>query len=280
MVVKELFFANTAVAFWRSRARLNRHGYRWTSSALLSIFAKYMPFPLAHPAAVLPLRRYCPRWLSFPALGIGSLCPDMGYAFGGLNVQKFSHQLIGGIVFGLPAGLLALWLFHRARSLVVRYLPESYQRILLPLCQRPLGSPLILVVSLLIGIEMHLLLDSFTHKDGWMTEHLAILQFPLFLHGHRTLRVCHVLWYLCSFTGIVWVCLVYQRWWARVAAFSARTSGGAQLGNAILLASAVMFLSVGHHLTRHWSVSFVEGAFTLLVLVVFVLRTRTLLEKK
>ena len=27
-----------------------------------------MPFTLAHPAAVLPLKRFCPRYLSFPAL--------------------------------------------------------------------------------------------------------------------------------------------------------------------------------------------------------------------
>jgi len=33
-----------------------------------------MPFPLAHPAAVLPLKRFCPQRLSFSALVIGALC--------------------------------------------------------------------------------------------------------------------------------------------------------------------------------------------------------------
>ncbi|MFX7840593.1 DUF4184 family protein, partial [Acinetobacter baumannii] len=27
-----------------------------------------MPWTFAHPAAMLPLRRLCPRWLSWPAL--------------------------------------------------------------------------------------------------------------------------------------------------------------------------------------------------------------------
>ena len=235
-----------------------------------------MPFPLAHPAAVLSLRRYCPRWLSFPALVIGSLSPDMGYAFGKLGVQKFSHQLAGGILFCLPAGLLALAVLHRLWPVVVRLLPDVYRRPLLPLCQRPLGSPLILVVSLLIGTATHLLLDSFTHKDGWLTQHLVVLQFPLYEYGHRTFRICHLLWYLCSFTGITWVCLVYQEWLARISASAKVASPGARFGNAVLLASAVMIVSGSHYITRHWSANFVEGAFTLLILAVFAMRTGTL----
>ena len=34
-----------------------------------------MPFTLAHPAAVLPLR----RWLWFPGLVAGAVAPDVGY---------------------------------------------------------------------------------------------------------------------------------------------------------------------------------------------------------
>ncbi|MFA6564473.1 MAG: DUF4184 family protein [Verrucomicrobiia bacterium] len=239
-----------------------------------------MPFPLAHPAAVLSLRRYCPRWLSLPALIIGSLSPDMGYAFGALRVQDFSHRLFDGLLFCLPAGLLALIVFHRLCPLVVRCLPDVYRRELLPLSQHPLGSPWILIVSLLIGAVTHLLLDSFTHKDGWMTEHLAVLQFPLYEHGHRTFRVCHILWYLCSFVGIIWVCLVYQEWLAKVGASAQVASGRARFGNAVLLAVAVMVMSGSHYLTRHWWANFVEGAFTLLILLVFVLRAGALSKAK
>ena len=51
------------------------------SSCRLWYIFSLMPFPLAHPAAVLPFRRYCSRWLNFPALVIGSLVPDLGYLF-------------------------------------------------------------------------------------------------------------------------------------------------------------------------------------------------------
>ena len=236
-----------------------------------------MPFPLAHPAAVLPLRRYCPRWLSFPALIIGSLSPDMGYVFtiAGIEIQRFSHQLVG-LVFCLPAGLLALWVCHRMCPLAIRFLPETYRRVLLPLCQRPIGPPVAILVSLLVGALTHQFLDSFTHKDGWLTEQLAVLQLPLYQRGHRTFRTCHLLWYFCSFAGITWVCLAYQDWLAKTGLSAKVASGGERLGNAILLAATVMVMSAGHYLTRHWSANFIEGACTLLILLLFARRTGTL----
>src|SRR6266404_5342332 len=61
-----------------------------------------MAFPLAHPAAVLPLRRYCPRGFNFAALVVGSLSPDAGYLFGQRNVDEFSHRVVGSFGFCLP----------------------------------------------------------------------------------------------------------------------------------------------------------------------------------
>jgi hypothetical protein len=61
-----------------------------------ALFIKTMPFPVAHLAAVLPLRRYCPRYLSFPALVVGSLSPDLGYLFGHLHTDWFSHRFWAG----------------------------------------------------------------------------------------------------------------------------------------------------------------------------------------
>lgn len=240
-----------------------------------------MPFPLAHPAAVLPLRRYCPRWLSFPALIIGSLSPDMGYAFSfaGVEVQRFSHRLVG-IAFCLPVGLLALWGLHRLSRWLVRFLPEVYRTALLPLCQRPLGPLAAILVTLLIGTMTHLFLDSFTHKEGWLTGQLEILQVPLYHYGRRTFRVCHLFWYVCSFVGIIYVCLAYQDWLAKIRGFTTAASRGSRWGNAVLLASAVMFVSASHYLTRHWSANFVEGAFALVILVLFALRTGTLSQTR
>jgi hypothetical protein len=63
---------------------------------LLYYLGSGMPYPLAHPAAVLPLRRLCPRRLSFPALVVGSLCPDVGYPLG---VSRFSHSFSQELLF-------------------------------------------------------------------------------------------------------------------------------------------------------------------------------------
>src|SRR6266478_4359327 len=115
-----------------------------------------MPFPLAHPAAVLPLRRYCPRFFSFPALVLGSITPDLGYFFGKSSVDEFSHRLLGSVVFCLPIGLILLGLFYMLRSAVVGILPVRYQRVFQPLCQRPPGSLFVNVLSLLLGAWTHL----------------------------------------------------------------------------------------------------------------------------
>src|ERR1700685_2244171 len=105
-----------------------------------------MPFTFAHPAAILPLRRFCPRFFSFPALVIGSLCPDAGYCFGTLDMDDFSHSLKGSIEFCLPVGVVMLGFFYGLRLPVVEMLPERHRKFFLPLCRRPIGSPLTVII--------------------------------------------------------------------------------------------------------------------------------------
>jgi hypothetical protein len=207
-----------------------------------------MPFPLAHPAAVLPLRRYCPRWLSLPALVIGSLCPDAGYLFGEVPVDEFSHQLLGSIGFCVPAGLLLVVLFYWLRLPLVRVLPASYQQAFIPLCKRPRGSFWVIVISLLIGAWTHQFWDSFTHKDGWFVEHLPLLQSPVIALAGRTAKVCHLLWYGCSFAGVVWLFLVFERWMRANVSGCAGASGIAVLRDAVLVAILVVPIELVHHL--------------------------------
>jgi hypothetical protein len=98
-----------------------------------------MPFPLAHPAAVLPLKRYCSRWLNFPALVIGSLVPDAAYLSRSDDISSLSHQLFGSLVFGLPVGFLMLAVLYALRLPAVDMLPNSGRRLFLTLCRRPIG---------------------------------------------------------------------------------------------------------------------------------------------
>lgn len=171
-----------------------------------------MPFTLAHPAAVLPLRRFCPRIFSFPALVVGSMSPDAGYCFGSLHLEDLSHTWIGSVKFSLPVGLVMLGFFYGLRQPIVENLPERHRKIFEPFCLHPVGSPLAVVISLMVGIWIHLLLDSFTHKQGWLVENLPMLQTPIFSVGTHDFRIFNLLWYLCSFAGVAWLYFAWEQW--------------------------------------------------------------------
>lgn len=209
-----------------------------------------MAFPLAHPAAVLPLRRFCPRWLCFPALVVGSVSPDLGYILQAKHLDMFTHELVGSIVFCLPVGILAMLLFYALRAPAVRILPEPYQHVLLPLCRLPRASFWAVLFSLLIGTWTHLLWDSCTHKDGWWVQHIPVLQATLFTVGYRTARVCLLLWYASSFAGMIWLVLAFEKWKQTRVEGRAGVSGKAVLRDAVLVALLLLPIGLVHHLLR------------------------------
>jgi hypothetical protein len=209
-----------------------------------------MPFPLAHPAAVLPLRRYCPQRLNFAALVIGSLAPDASYLLGEKAGGAFGHSLLGSVAFCLPVGIVLVALFYGLRSPVVKMLPAPYPQLFLPFCRRPLGPLWLVVVSLLIGVWTHLLWDSFTHKDGWCVEHLPVLQCVVVSWGNRTARVCHLLWYGCSFAGMIWLFLAFENWKQACLKESAGAPRKAVLRDAVLVAILVLPIELVHHLVQ------------------------------
>src|SRR5215471_2898907 len=104
-----------------------------------------MAFPLAHPAAVLPFRRWF-KWLNFPALVIGSLVPDAGYLVPPFD--ELSHRFLGSLVFGLPVGGVILAAFYALRMPVAVRMPRAIRRSILQVCERPLGPLWIAALSL------------------------------------------------------------------------------------------------------------------------------------
>jgi hypothetical protein len=206
-----------------------------------------MPFPLAHPAAVLPLRRLCPRRFNFPALVIGSLCPDVGYGFGRLHLDQFSHRfLAGSFGFCLPVGLLLVLLFYRLRWPVVQRLPARHRRIFEPLCLRPAGSLWVVVISLLVGAWTHIFLDSLTHANGWLVEHLPVLQTSLGA-GNFSLQVCDLLYSITTFVGVLWLALAYLNWLERAAETRNWIWPGFKYAAGLLLAAFTLLLSFASH---------------------------------
>jgi hypothetical protein len=226
-----------------------------------------MPFPLAHPAAVLPLRRCCPRQLNFPALVIGSLTPDLGYAFGNLHVDWFSHRFwAGSLGFCLPAGLVLVAAFYSLRRPMVGILPARYQQALLPLCDRGAGSPVRIVVSLLIGAWTHILLDSVTHEDGWMVEHLPGLRRLLPSFGKEPLPVYDLLYAACTFFGVAWLAHSYLRWLDRIALASRPSRPAGSLCWSLPLAASILVLSLVSRGPHRW-IGVITGGIAALMLV-------------
>ena len=159
-----------------------------------------MPFPLAHPVAALPFKRYCPRYLSFPALVVGSLVPDLGYYF---RAGEFTHNLIpGGVVFDLPAALCILVVFQVARRLLISRLPPRWQHML----AMPRGSwrhnCVAIPLSALIGVWTHLFLDSMTHADGWLVLHIHLLQRGFALGAEHEYSFYDALYVAWTFFGV------------------------------------------------------------------------------
>ena len=122
-----------------------------------------MPFTLAHPAIIMPLAKI--RFLSLPALIIGSMSPDFQYLILLKCNGHFSHTLVGVFLFCFPIGLL-LFLFWRHFAVYWK---------LEPMRKSCLGEHNILQVSasLLIGALSHVFWDAFTHNNG-----LFVVIFP------------------------------------------------------------------------------------------------------
>ena len=133
-----------------------------------------MPYPFAHPAAVLPLAPLMGRLAAPSALVIGSVVPDLWY-FVPLVSREASHSPAGLFWFCLPVGLAAYALFHLLlkRPLIALLSPRLAGF-------TSAGMPAVpwyaVVASLLVGVLTHIAWDGLTHSDGpaWL-QHASTL---------------------------------------------------------------------------------------------------------
>jgi hypothetical protein len=174
-----------------------------------------MPWTFAHPAAVLPLRRLCPRWLSLPALILGTLAPDLGYYAGLLDWSTFCHTPLGIAAGCLPLGLVLLALLLRFSRLLTVLIPAPHRQIVRGQLQRPARAlPIelaVAVLSILLGAATHVLWDSFTHAGRWGVALAPFLDEPAFIAAGRQFRVFNVLQHLSTALGLAAMAVVYRR---------------------------------------------------------------------
>jgi hypothetical protein len=186
--------------------------------------------------------------LNFPALAAGSISPDVGYVFGETGISDLSHTLVGGLPFGLVVGLLLLACYYAVGPLVARRLPAPLREVLLPIFSAPRAAALIVVVSICIGVATHLLLDSFTHSQGWLVLHFQFLQAPVMPLSGRYVKVCHVIWYALSFAGIAWLVVAFRKWQTRQSIGPTPGEARTYWLEAVLIATLVLPVEVAHHL--------------------------------
>jgi hypothetical protein len=169
-----------------------------------------MPFTLAHPAAILPFRRWCPHVLSFPSLVIGSLVPDVGNCF---NLDIFAHSLFGSLTLCLPLGLVAVAAFYRVRYPLVLTLPSPHRELLLPMCKSSHETIAVCIVSLLVGIWGHLAWDLFTHDHSWLAQWLNN-RFTLAFQSYE-IPFNRIAWLVSTIGGCALIFAAYCRFWRR-----------------------------------------------------------------
>lgn len=123
-----------------------------------------MAFTFAHPAAILPLRRYADP----TALVIGSMIPDAGYFLGLTLPHYVTHGPVGMFLFCLPMGLLAYWLFRRFVQAPLAGLAPTWVQTRLPVASpMPSGSVAWgkVGIAVLVGAMTHAAWDDLTNRS-------------------------------------------------------------------------------------------------------------------
>jgi hypothetical protein len=172
-----------------------------------------VPFTLAHPAAILPLRGM--RYLRTAPLIIGAMAPDLPY-FLPTNLEHRmpeTHEFAASYTNDLALGyLMLLVIFVLRRPLTALLSPRSRWLCLNALApfRTERSAWVFAAFAILVGVWSHLLWDSATHSDGWVVRRVAALSAPVTLGGY-TGPMCHVLQYISSAFGLIVMAVWFWR---------------------------------------------------------------------
>lgn len=172
-----------------------------------------MPFTFAHPAAVLPLRRF--KFLHTVPLIIGSVAPDLPYYIPAryTRLMAATHTGLGTLWLDIPIGLaVLLFVFLLRRPLTALMTPRARALCLHSLeeFRRQRLHWLLAIVAIYVGTWTHLIWDSFTHDNGAIVRRVAALSAPVTI-GDYTGTLCHILQYVSSVVGLVILAIWYLR---------------------------------------------------------------------
>lgn len=166
-----------------------------------------MPFTFAHPAAALPFLRY-QKHFRMDAMILGSMAPDFEYFLRGRPYGIYGHTLPGIMMFDLPL-VVAVYFVGKylVQPAISPYLPYEFQPKQLRSHNR-ISAAFIFIYSALFGVLSHIMWDSFTHGDGAMVKHMAMLDatirifgmdipiYKILQHGSTLIGLIAIAWFL------------------------------------------------------------------------------------
>jgi hypothetical protein len=179
-----------------------------------------MPWTFAHPAAIVALRRWCPAYLSLPALVVGAIAPDVGHYVGQTWLAHDAHTLAGSFVLCLPIGFALLGLLYLLRRPLCHLLPQPHRGMLEPLIdprvRLRIADLIRFAASILLGAWTHIAWDAFTHPSGWAVVRVEWLRQRVFTVGETNVPVYWVLQHASTLAGVVVLVVVYAQWARRL----------------------------------------------------------------
>lgn len=217
-----------------------------------------MPFTLAHPAAVLPLRYL--RFLRTAPLFIGAIVPDVPYfvPFGSIRVpmtKLYTHTPTGSWSIDLPLGMGLLACMLLLREPLTVLLPARARWLCLNALEpfrRRVTEWLLAPLAILLGVWSHLLWDSFTHPEGWGVRRFPLLDERVTIGGY-TGEISHILQYLSSALGLALVGVWYARLRVPAGAAAADDARRAHAGPALFLIAGAAALIGGVEAVRYYT---------------------------
>ncbi|MGO4543971.1 DUF4184 family protein [Paenibacillus sp. 2TAB23] len=167
-----------------------------------------MPFTLSHPLFAAPIKKIVPS-LSTTGLILGSMSPDIEYFIAMQPFRSIGHEMLGFFLLSLPTSIAFACAFHLIlKPALPKLLPNiaGIDRFALhknKLWQmNRIQDVVAFVISLLIGFLSHVMLDHFTHSEGWFVQRSPFLQ-SVFLGDN----VYHILQLSLSALGLGMPCL-------------------------------------------------------------------------
>lgn len=173
-----------------------------------------MPFTFSHPAGIVDISK---KNLSLSALVIGSILPDLEYFLRLEPVRHHLHSWPGFLWIGIPMGLFLHQFFHLfLKYPILSLFPKAHQEKLIPVCNRyrmeGAKDFFKIIISLLIGILSHLILDSFTHDGNFIAKHIPFLQIKILKISSINITIATFLQYFSTIVGMGYIILKYFIW--------------------------------------------------------------------